>query len=45
MTYKKYLPHGAVLKLVKQQNSAAGQLGLSDHNPVVLTLEFFEEVR
>lgn len=44
-TYKKYLPHGAVLKLVKQQNSAQGQLGLSDHNPVTLTIEFFEEVK
>ena len=44
-TYKKYLPHGAVLKLVKQQNSAQSKIGLSDHNPVTLTLEFFEEVR
>ena len=44
-TYKKYLPNGGVMRLVKQQNSAAGQLGLSDHNPVTLTLEFFEEVR
>ena len=44
-TYKRYLPHGAVLKLVKQQNSAQSKIGLSDHNPVTLTLEFFEEVR
>ena len=44
-SHKKYLPHGAVLKLVKQQNSAAGQIGLSDHNPVMLTIEFFEEAR
>lgn len=44
-SYKKYLPHGAVLKLVKQQNSAQSKIGLSDHNPVLLTLEFFEEVR
>lgn len=44
-TYKKYLPHGAVLKLVKQQNSAQSKIGLSDHNPVLLTLEFFEEVQ
>ena len=44
-SYKKYLPHGAVLKLVKQQNSAQSKIGLSDHNPVTLTLEFFEEVR
>jgi len=43
-TFKKYMPNGAVLKLVKQQNSAAGQIGLSDHNPVTLTIEFFEEV-
>jgi len=44
-TYKRYLPHGAVLKLVKQQNSAQSKIGLSDHNPVTLTIEFFEEVR
>ena len=44
-SHKKYLPHGAVLRLVKQQNSAASKVGLSDHNPVTLTLEFFEEVR
>jgi hypothetical protein len=43
-TYKRYLPHGAVLKLVKQQNSAQSKIGLSDHNPVTLTIEFFEEV-
>ena len=44
-TYTKYLPHGAVLRLVKQQNSAQSKLGLSDHNPVTLTIEFFEQVR
>ena len=44
-SYKKYLPNGAVMRLVQQQNSAKGQLGLSDHNPVTLTLEFFEEVK
>ena len=44
-TYKRYLPHGAVMRLVKQQNSAQGKIGLSDHNPVTLTIEFFEEVR
>ena len=44
-TYKRYLPHGAVMRLVKQQNSAQSKTGLSDHNPVTLTIEFFEEVR
>jgi endonuclease/exonuclease/phosphatase family metal-dependent hydrolase len=44
-TYKRYLPHGAVMRLVKQQNSAQSQKGLSDHNPVTLTIEFFEQVR
>ena len=44
-TFKKYMPNGAVLRLVKQQNSAQSKIGLSDHNPVTLTLEFFEEVR
>ena len=43
--HKKYLPHGAVMRLVKQQNSAAGTIGLSDHSPVTLTIEFFEEAR
>ena len=43
--YNKYLPNGGVMRLVKQQNSAVGQLGLSDHNPITLTLEFFEEVK
>ncbi len=43
-TYKRYMPNGAVMRLVKQQNSAVGKMGLSDHNPVVLTIEFFEEV-
>lgn len=43
--YKRHLPNGGVMRLVKQQNSAVGQLGLSDHNPVSLTIEFFEEVK
>ncbi len=43
--HKKYLPHGAVMRLVKPQNSAAGTIGLSDHSPVTLTIEFFEEAR
>ena len=44
-SHKKYLPHGAVLKLVRQQNSAQSMIGLSDHNPVTLAIEFYEEVR
>jgi endonuclease/exonuclease/phosphatase family metal-dependent hydrolase len=44
-SYKKYLPNGGVMRLVKQQNSAIGLKGLSDHNPVTLTLEFFEQVK
>ena len=43
--HKKYLPHGAIMRLVKQQNSAQSKIGLSDHHPVTLTLEFFEEAR
>ena len=41
-THERYLPASSVMRLVKQQKSAAGQLGLSDHNPIVLTLEYPE---
>ena len=44
-TYQRYMPHGAVMRLVKQQKSSSGILGLSDHCPVVLTFEFFEETK
>ena len=41
-THERYLPSSSVMRLVKQQNSAAKQIGLSDHNPVVLTIEYPE---
>lgn len=44
-TYQRYMPHGAVMRLVKQQKSSSGIVGLSDHFPVVLTVEFFEETK